>query len=74
MARHQHRFVDKEAVVTFQPVGPRDAAAYVAEMCEELSRLSHRSGHRFLHYLLEVAREEAVAQAANHDEDQEKLM
>lgn len=81
MARHEHRFADTEAIVTFRPVSPRDAAAYIENMCEELSHLAHRSDLRFLHYLLEVAREEAATQVerhggdrGEHDGDREKMV
>lgn len=57
--------VDPKLVTVLDPVEAGDTAEYIANMCEELSNLSARSGLRFLHYLLEVAREEAAAKSSS---------
>ena len=56
---------DTRLVTVLELVDAADAAEYIENMCEELSELSARSGLRLLHYMLEVAREEASAQSAS---------
>lgn len=57
---------DPRLVTVLDPVEAADTAEYIGNMCEELSNLSARSGLRLLHYLLEVAREEAAARSSSH--------
>lgn len=40
-----------------------DTAAYVADLCDELATLARSADRTFLAYLLEMAREEALADA-----------
>jgi hypothetical protein len=62
--RHELGTADPRSVTVLDPVEAADTAEYIGNMCEELSNLSARSGLRLLHYLLEVAREEAAAQSS----------
>ena len=63
MVRHEGIFVASDEIAPHEVVTARETAEYVENMCAELSRMSDRSGLRFLYYLLEVAREEAATQA-----------
>lgn len=66
--RHEaSHFDDQDRFSALEPVAASDAADYIEKMCSELSVISSRTGLKFLHYLLEVAREEAGSCARGED-------
>lgn len=42
---------------------PFEAAEFIADLCEDLGAIAERAGHRYLTYVLELARQEARARA-----------